>query len=428
MEINYDKYLVTLKSANLYKKKPHKLMEMIYSGSIPTRNFPSSSGAYELDGIFRSSKSSENKTDFLRFLTFLSKKGVNMLDDGLAVRALSLMHQFKRDWVRDVSTWNRNTYNLDRQIKSIGRHLFCKYPIPKFMDNIWFKSSNWDFPLYLHLGKGESPRTFDALPVPITKRESHYFQLAPDDYTPMEAILWGKVLSFGGDERLVRAFMETRIFRATNKKEWEFWEPIMKFFVEQPLLDIHVISPVCDYISHLKNDFRRIPVAGGGFRVLPPEFPNFKINGRTLPALIRGMEAWHKELGKGAKEGVPKRWEPFLIDDYSVTFGKEENRRTYTFTQLLTVSALRAEGRTHGHCVAGYANSCNSGRTSIWSMCVEDAFARIKNLLTIEVSPQKRIVQCRGTGNRLANANEWRIVERFAFERKLDIDRWVHHE
>lgn len=427
MEIDYTKYLVTLKNANLYKKKPHKLIEMIYNGAIPTRNFPSSSGASELDSIFRSNKLSD-RADFLRFVTFLSKKNVYLLDNQLAVRALHLMYLEKTSWVRDISTWNKSTYNLERQIKSIGRHLFCKYPIPKFMDEIWFDPGGWNIGLYLHMGRGESPRSFEKLPIAITKKESHYFQLAPDNYEPMEAILWGKVFAAGGDERLVRAFMESRIFRITTQKNWEFWEPIMKFFIAQPLLDIHIISPVCDYIYHLKNDHRRVPLPDGQYRMLPPEVPDFKINGRTLPALVRGMEAWHKELGKGAKEGVPKSWNPFPIADYSVTFGKEENRRTYSFTQLVNAASLRAEGRIHGHCVAGYANTCNSGRTSIWSMTVEDAFMRIKNLLTIEVSPQKRIVQCRGTGNRLATAQEWRIVERFAVERQLDIDRWVHHE
>ncbi|NMC60678.1 MAG: hypothetical protein GYA51_15035 [Candidatus Methanofastidiosa archaeon] len=75
MEIDYTKYLVTLKSANLYKKKPHKLIEMIYDGSIPTRNFPSSSGALELDGIFK--RANSDNADFLRFITFLSKKNAH---------------------------------------------------------------------------------------------------------------------------------------------------------------------------------------------------------------------------------------------------------------------------------------------------------------------------------------------------------------
>ena len=137
MEIDYTKYLVTLKNANLYKKKPHKLIELMYNGAIPTRNFPSSSGAYELDGIFRSNKLSD-KADFLRFITFLSKKNVYLLDDQLAVRALHLMYLEKANWVRDISTWNKSTYNLERQIKSIGRHLFCKYPIP----NSWMKNGS----------------------------------------------------------------------------------------------------------------------------------------------------------------------------------------------------------------------------------------------------------------------------------------------
>jgi hypothetical protein len=428
-----DKFDIVLNQSKVYKKKPSKLVEMIFNDGVSVRDFPSSSGAYELNGIFRG-KGRFGKYEFYKFVQSLVKKNVDVLSDGAIVRALFILHSYKKSWIRDISTWKKNTYNTDRQIKSIARHLFCKYPIPKFLEEVWLsggKAYEWEFDLYIFMGMGGSPRKFDKLPVPISKRESHYFQNAPDNYSTVEALLYGKVKALGGNEHMVRAIMESRIYRAFNgmgtSDNWPFWETILRFFCEQQMMDVRQIPPICDYISHVKFDRRQVPQPGGGWRTLPPENPNFKINGRTVAALVRGMEAWHKET-HGKRNNAPKNWEGFNIPDYKVSFGKEEKRRTYTFTQLITAASLRSEGRAHGHCVAGYVNSCNSGRTSIWSMCVEDAFNFNKNLLTIEVSRDKKIVQCRGKANRLANRQEWLIVERFARERDLDIARYVSYE
>lgn len=433
-----DKYEATLKEANFYRKKPAKIIEMIFTGEAPVRNFPSSSGAYELNGIFKNKQliPSEN-TGFYNFVTSLAKKNVEVLSDSNAVRALFIFYGHKKDWIRDINTWKKSSYNLERQIKSIGRHLFCKYSVPKFMDNIWFNNTNWQIRLFIHMGKGWNPNKFEGLPVPMTRKEAIHFTQAPENFNPTEAILWAKIFGYGGDERLVRPIMESRIFRSMNSKyentygtnsNWDFWETILKFFVEQPLIDVATISPVCDYIQHVKYEHRNLPRPGGGWIYAKPENPDFKINGRTLQALVRGMEKWHKELGSSRKEINIKAWEGFSIPDYEISFGKDENKKTYNFTQLLSAASLRAEGRIHGHCVAGYAGTCANGRTSIWSMTVLDFAGNFKNLLTIEVSPSRQIVQCRGKLNRLATKQEWLIVERFAFDRNLEISRWVGHE
>jgi hypothetical protein len=439
-----DKYQATLKEANFYRKKPTKIIEMIYNGGAPVRNFPSSSGAYELDGIFKNNSFVfAEKRGFYDFVSSLAKKNVDVLGDSNAVRALFIFYGYKKEWLRDIDSWKKGSYNLERQIKSIARHLFCKFPVPKFMDNIWFSVvSTWQIKLFIHMGKGWNAKKFEELPVPLSRKEAIHFAEAPENFTPIEAILWAKVFGYGGDERLVRPMMESRIFRIMNarydnnhalastayKNDWEFWETILKFFIEQPLVDVTTISPVCDYIQHIKYEHRNLPRPGGGWIYEKPENPDFKINGRTLPALVRGMEKWHKELGSSKREVNIKSWEGFDIPDYEVSFGKDENKRTYTFTQLLSAANLKAEGRIHGHCVAGYVGTCANGRTSIWSMTLSDYAGNFKNLLTVEVSPSHQIVQCRGKANRLATKQEWLIVERFAFDNKLEISRWVGHE
>ena len=435
-----DNYTVTLKTANQHKKKPTKIIEMIFEHKMLTRDMPSSSGAYELNGIFKSKDCQATKRSFYNFVYSIAKKNVEILDNGAVIKSLFVIHNYKDWWVNPIETWKKTGYNFERQIKSIARHLFCNYPIPKFMDNIWF-TRNVSFinvELFIHLGLGHSPRTFEGLRIPLSKRESHYFLNTPENYDLEEAVLWAKTKALNGDERLVQAFMETQIFRSiraemnrrpnTNlatSESWDFWHTIMRFFCEQQMIDGNLIAPICDYVSHVKFSHRQVPQPGGGWRNLPPENPDFRINGRTVLALTRGMEVWHKQIGTKERNGTPRNWNGFDIKDYRVTYGKDANQKTYTFTQLLTASALRTEGAAHGHCVAGYSNSCNNGRTSIWSMCVADFTSLHKHLLTIEVSPDFRIVQCRGKANRLASSAEWRIVEQFAKDRQLVFSRWL---
>lgn len=442
--MNYDeiqeqqrKYDSTLRDANVFKKKPHKIIELLINGQIQTRNFPSSSGAYAIESILKNDKLNRNYKDgFFQFITLLSKKNVDVLQTQYVIMGLFHMYSLKEHWIKDIQAWKKDTYNLERQVKSIARHLFCKYPMPKFMENVWItNASDWERNLYVHMGKGNSPRTFDEFAISITKKDSSKFLSAPENYRIDEALFWGKILALGGDERMVKPMMESRIFRSFNSvihrrvdvfetNQWGFWETIMKFFVEQPLLDVNSIAPVCDYIHHVKYEHRQLPKPGGGWITAKPENPDFRINGRTLQALVRSMEKWHKEVS-GAKKTNLKNWMGFDMPNYEISFGKDTNKKTYTFTQLLSSNALIVEGRTHGHCVAGYANSCATGKTSIWSMTVQDFMGIHKNLLTIEISPSKTIVQCRGKANRLADGYEWGVVQRFATDRNLEISRWV---
>lgn len=438
-----DRYTATLKEANQTKKKPAKIIELLFENKMSTRDMPSSSGAYELHGIFRGVKQiHQEKKSFYNFVHLLAKKNIDILSNGSVIKSLFVIHSYKDWWVRPIESWKKDTYNLERQIKSIARYLFCDYPIPKFLDNIWFARDLQmvSVELFMHLGKGGSPRTFEGLRVPLTKKESHYFLNAPENYDLDDAVIWAKTRALGGDERMVGAFMESRIFnslkllmrrRGTFNKnsdeynKWQFWETIIRFFIEQQMLDGNLVAPLCDYINHVKYESRQTPQPGGGWKYLPPQNPDFKINGRTITALVRGMEVYHRELGTKQRHGTPKAWSGFEIEDFKVSYGKDAAKKTYSFTQLLTASSLRIEGSAHGHCVAGYANSCNNGRTSIWSMCVSDFTNLHKHLLTIEVSTDYRIVQCRGKANRLATAKEWRIVEEFARQRRLGFSRWV---
>ena len=78
------------------------------------------------------------------------------------------------------------------------------------------------------------------------------------------------------------------------------------------------------------------------------------------------------------------------------------------------------------HCVATYVERCARKQTSIWSMQVENETGR-KRVLTIELDvPKRTICQARRKYNRLPQATEEEIMERWAAQERLTIAESVH--
>ena len=71
------------------------------------------------------------------------------------------------------------------------------------------------------------------------------------------------------------------------------------------------------------------------------------------------------------------------------------------------------------HCVAGYKLACMQGYISIWSLTSEFPIGHVNRGVTMEVTKDGRIVQCRGFANRLPYANEVAMAKRWAREHGL---------
>ena len=74
------------------------------------------------------------------------------------------------------------------------------------------------------------------------------------------------------------------------------------------------------------------------------------------------------------------------------------------------------------HCVVSYHRQCTRGDTSIWSLTCECPPGNHNRGLTIEVTSDGLIVQCRGFANREPYANEMEIVQLWAREHGLRLD------
>ena len=82
--------------------------------------------------------------------------------------------------------------------------------------------------------------------------------------------------------------------------------------------------------------------------------------------------------------------------------------------QIKTGNELFREGQRMHHCVASYKSACIEGLISIWSLSCEFPIGHVNKGVTLEVTRDGGIVQCRGFANRLPHANEVTMVKRWA--------------
>lgn len=346
--------------------------------------------------------------------------------------------KYKAHWLRNPADWKCKTHNLRRQFASFLRHLFDKgyNNIPLFMDQVWFPENgrlenilDW----YIHLGTGANIRTVDNLPIPFTKRMSHYFMQAPDDVDINEGIRYGHMMSLGANITLFTAMRGTLICRSLSgprtpatapiqtEEYQEFWGSVIRWFIANPMLDLVHVGPLIDYLNNQKFERQRVVQNGIG-EWLPPPHPNLSMKNRDVMATIRAMEVWHKQLGRAKKAGN-LQWESSGIPDFELQQGSEQTRRVWHINELCSSAELIKEGRAMSHCVASYAHSCVSGNCSVFSlMCWEKG--SMERRLTLEVR-NRQVVQARGKYNAKANEQEQKIISQWASKNSLTVSSYI---
>jgi hypothetical protein len=361
----------------------------------------------------------EGRTRLLSTQAAIPQFGVqsgNTFIEGLAALARN-----NERWTRPLTSWEPRSYNARRQFSSLARHLLAQYPVPLFMDSVWFKGQTAEAAKqqewFLAIGKGKSVRQLD-LPFSLTKRMAYHFLQAPPDCSVEAALRWGQVIGLGGTSRLVHAILGSRL--GTVFEHDEFWITVIHWLIENPLFDPAQVGPLIDYIHRQKFEPQEIRVAPSKWEVRPPD-PDFSLKGRTAASLLRQMQEWHGRLRK-----EPNRpdlsWPPSGIGMFEWTEGAPESNtfRRWTVMELLSRRELFEEGRAMRHCVASYDNSCAFGGTSIWSLGVERIAGRRKRAVTIEVTNRSKVIcQARGKANRLPGEKEMGLLRRWAAQEEL---------
>jgi hypothetical protein len=337
-----------------------------------------------------------------------------------ALLALALHHH---DWLRPPETWWPATGSVWPQFTSLAHHLLARYPVPNFMTSVWFDLEPWkrlpQHEWYKHMGLGRNIRTA-RLPLRFSKVMAHLFCQAPDHFTVFAALRWAQVRGLGGDERLARAVVATRLGKAFRHED--FWETVLHFFVKHPRLDLAHVGPILEFLQAQKFGTREGVSAASVLTHYPPPQPDYTMNGCTVPMLLRQVEFWRQQLGWNATQPM-QFWDRTPIGEFRLVEGSEalQNMRVWTIRELLSRDELILEGQAMQHCVAAYASRCARRKTSIWSMQVEHRFGR-HHVLTIEVNVgTKKICQVKGKCNRPPNGGEMNVIAQWAAQEGLNV-------
>lgn len=330
--------------------------------------------------------------------------------------AIANIAKFYKVSIRPIETWKSPSHNTIRCLSSLTRHLYTKYEMPHFMDGVWYFNNQIHIKWFLHIGLGFNIRTADNLPVPLTKKEAHFFMRAPKDFTPLNAIRYGQIVNMGGNEFFVRQILKTRIANDYDVERNKFWYSVFIWLMANPMLDTHHYAPILDYINYQKY----IPYAVGEDGTMVPRQPNFSMKNRDPEALLRAVEVWHVQIGKEAK-GQFGSWNSSGYKGLNHKSGDT----LHIIREICMQTDLIEEGRKMHHCVGSYAWSCHRGDISIWAYETMDKEGLHKQL-TLEVNNRDGTIrQARGKYNALPTASEMYFVRMWANEAKLSISRYL---
>ena len=333
-------------------------------------------------------------------------------------RAIKEAHRGFRLAIRDGKLWRPRLKTRDpgRLRLAAARYLFALYPTSSALEAIWLDSAGLDAEeislrksWYIAVAGGNSLYKAGANRW-LSRKEVHCFVNVSGELSFQEAFWFAIVRSYTDDVGLAARLARTKIAR-TQREQLAFWREVARFFCAHPTSK-EEIDDLCDYIGakHARDK-------------------TYSLKGRTLASLRRQMVEWHHYIAAIERiEAMRRRaagrdkqaqgvaWDGSGLADWEwEPSGKEAKARGERFLvrQLKTAEDLVAESRAMHHCVSLYAAKCITGNASIWVLR-RRALGKGERLLTIELDARNRVVQIRGFGNRLANLEELKILERWA--------------
>lgn len=335
---------------------------------------------------------------------------------------------FVSEAVRDAAAWHPQLKTRDsgKLRLAAARRLFARYPVPSVLEHIWMDDTGlsadevwlrkrW----YVTVAGGGSLHKAGLCRM-LSRKEVHVFLNATAGLG-FEAALWMAIArSYTDDVAVALRIARSKIARMP-RDEIDFWRTVARFFCCH-IAPLETLNDLCDYLAdcHRRD-------------------PHYRIEGRTLRTLNRQMHEWHRDIaaiqrieywrrqycGAGSTGGAAESsWSGSRLANWEWVPAPRHAQipgECYVVTQLKRAEDLVAEGRAMRHCVSSYAGACLNGCASIWSLKrrVRDRFER---LLTLELNATHQLVQVRGFANRLPNAQELMVLDRWMKDRHISQD------
>ena len=183
----------------------------------------------------------------------------------------------------------------------------------------------------------------------------------------MSGFRWAQISDLGGNERLVRSVLSTRIAtRLSKRRVLDVGLPLVHreshagLSPPRPDHRLSTRPAICCFGAEPAR-----PSARSARRLAPQ--PNLTMKGRNPETVLRAVAEWHRRLGRERYRKVIS-WAPSGIPPYRFEEGEGHNLKVYSITELLSSRELEDEGQAMSHCVATYAGSCAAGHVSIWCL------------------------------------------------------------
>jgi len=332
------------------------------------------------------------------------------------IALLSLARQ-RSHWIRPLSEWRPPGRNPERQFSHLARFLLARYPVPTFLESVLFECERGECESWFrHVGQGASLRTAPGMTAPLTKRMAHHALQAPDVCTPVQAVRWGQVLGLGGDAQLAFSVNKSTLGNALASEPQEAWRlSVIHWLVNHQPLETNRVKSIVDFALRRKRRERQ-----------------FLLQGRTPQSIERLIEEARQRAQARARERTRddseertryqyRQFAPSGLAAGIWEFGNGARRQIWMLDEIRCNRDLIQEGRHMRHCVATYEDYIVAGTSSIWTLRVERE-GSVKRAVTIEVAPKTgQVIECRGKFNRSPNAEERRILDRWARENSLEL-------
>ena len=418
-----------------------EVVQQILSGDIQSKAAVDNKYASLCAGVdrLRGPDVNANLEAYRRLIHLLHNRGQSLYRFGRPIRraaagsctfgeALASVAGQHRRWIRPLETWECSNTTKHRDVfRSLVFHLFVRHSIPDCLLGCWYHSdrkiADKEIRVFVHVSHGHSIRTA-GLQMPYSKRMSHHFHRAPHALSLNQALWWGHVRGKGGDTTLAKAFAGSNVGQEIANVE--FWGQVVDWFIAHPQVDGSSVGPILDYLNNQKfgvGNPQEYADATDGQRIrrtMPPAQPRLCMLGRTPSALLRELERWHRSFEFLTTSDFV--WQRSKIPSFQTT---SKGGSLWSIEELLSSAALYREGKSQNHCVGSYAHMCAEGKTTIWSL-KRTRDGKSKQCLTVQVNPETCvIVQARGNCNRLADNDELKVLQSWAYEAGLAIGCYI---
>jgi len=333
-------------------------------------------------------------------------------------RLLALFSAYRTN---GLAAWRNYSDFSGKQIAGLARHLFCKHPVPAWLDAVWGASNSvkiltierslkwacW----FVCLGRGGSLHKLAKLMgARLTNGAVAHLQDAPAHLMPELACMWAETVGITGKQRVADWLIKhqgyyidpTLVPRGKKDVQFaRFWLQTVQWFAR------HADELTDDQAAELLEwgwfKFDHSQKTGRGL---------FAWSGRTPRRCLRQAPAFLESALRALGGETNRRWEAVGVSwDFSEN-GSEGTSDVWRFEELIQSSELWEEGVAMRHCVAKYDSQCHQGRAVVVSLRRNG-----ERTLTIELQGNDLVLgQVKGRFNREATAEESRVVQRWVNE------------